>query len=98
VTNTEPAEAVVAAEKASAARLKWLAVACVCLAVAAFAMVVFPFGLLPAGILAVAALVVGIVCLIRDPGFNLLALGGTVLSSAAVSTVAVVAILHAVRG
>jgi hypothetical protein len=95
VTNTQPAEDVAAEEKASAARLKWLAVVCVCLATAALAIVFLPFGVIPAGILAAAALVVGVVCLVRDPGFNLLALGGTVLSSAAVSTVAVMAILHA---
>jgi hypothetical protein len=95
VTNTQPAEDVAAEEKASAARLKWLAVVCVCLAGAALAIVFLPFGVIPAGILAAAALVVGVVCLVRDPGFNLLALGGTVLSSAAVSTVAVMAILHA---
>jgi hypothetical protein len=95
VTNTQPAEDVAAEEKASAARLKWLAVLCVCLAAAALAIVFLPFGVIPAGILAAAALVVGVVCLVRDPGFNLLALGGTVLSSAAVSTVAVMAILHA---
>jgi hypothetical protein len=95
VTNTQPAEDVAAEEKASAARLKWLAVVCVSLAAAALAIVFLPFGVIPAGILAAAALVVGVVCLVRDPGFNLLALGGTVLSSAAVSTVAVVAILHA---
>jgi hypothetical protein len=70
---------------------------CLCLAAAAFALVFLPFGVIPAGVLAAAALVVGVVCLIRDPGFNLLALGGTVLSSAAVSTVAVVIILHALR-
>jgi hypothetical protein len=95
VTNTQPAEDVAAEEKASAARLKWLAVVCVCLAAATFAVVFVPFGVIPAGVLSVAGLVIGVICLIRDPGFNLLALGGTVLSSAAVSTVAVMAILHA---
>jgi hypothetical protein len=95
VTNTQPAEDVAAEEKASAARLKWLAGVCVCLAAAAFAVVFFPFGVIPAGVLSAGGLVSGVICLIRDPGFNLLALGGTVLSSAAVSTVAVVAILHA---
>ncbi|MEO6505288.1 MAG: hypothetical protein ABIW36_09390 [Terrimesophilobacter sp.] len=95
MTDTQPAEDVAAEEKASAVRLKWLAVVCVCLAAAAFAMVIFPFGVIPAGVLAAAGLVAGIVCLIRDPGSNLLALGGTVLSSAAVSTVAVVAVLRA---
>jgi hypothetical protein len=98
VTNTQPAEHVAAAEKAPAARLKWPAVACIGLAAAAFAVVLLPFGVIPAGVLSVAGLVVGILCLIRDPGFNLVALGGTVLSSAAVSAVAVVAVLRALGG
>jgi len=95
VTNTEPAE-VVASEVRAAARLKGLAVVSVCCAVVALAIVFVPYGVVPAGLVAVAGLVVGIVCLIRDPGFNLLALGGTVLSSAAASTVAVVVILRAI--
>ena len=41
-----------------------------------------------------AGLVVGIVCLIPDPGFNVLALIGTVLSSAAVSAAAILAFLR----
>ncbi|MEO7006308.1 MAG: hypothetical protein ABI275_07765 [Terrimesophilobacter sp.] len=93
--DTKPAEDTATEEITSAVRLEWLAVTCVCFAAAAFAMVFFPLGVIPAGVFAVAGLVTGIVSLIRDPGFNLLALGGTVLSSAAVSTVAVIAILRA---
>jgi hypothetical protein len=95
VTNTEPAEAVAAKTIATAARRTGLAVTSVCLAVVAFAVVFFPVGALPAGVLAVAGLVVGIVCLIRDPGFNVIALIGTVLSSAAVSVAVVMAFLRA---
>ena len=95
VTNTEPAE-VVASEVRAAARLKGLALVSVCCAVIALTIVFVPYGVIPAGLVAVAGLVVGIVCLIRDPGFNLLALTGTVLSSAAVSAVAVVVILRAI--
>jgi hypothetical protein len=77
------------------ARLKGLAVTSVCLAVVGLAVVGIPYGTIPAGILAVAGLVIGIACLIRDPGFNLLALIGTVLCSAAVTTVVIVAFLRA---
>jgi hypothetical protein len=88
---------VVAAEvRAAVARLRGLATTSLCLAVVALAGAFVPYGLIPAGLVAVAGLVVGILCLIRDPGFNLLALVGTVLSSAAVSTVAVLAILRAI--
>ena len=38
---------------------------------------------------------VGTVCLMRDPGFNVVALFGTVLSSAAVSVAVIVAFLRA---
>jgi hypothetical protein len=95
VTNTEPAEAVAAKAEATAARRTGLAVTSVGLAAAAFAVVFFPFGALPAGVLAVAGLWVGIACLIRDPGFTVLALTGTVLSSAAVSAAAILAFLRA---
>jgi hypothetical protein len=98
VTNTKPAEVVASEVRAAAARLKGLAVVSVCCAVVALAILFVPYGVIPAGVVAVAGLVVGIVCLIRDPGFNLLALGGTVLSSAAVSTVAVVVILRTIGG
>jgi hypothetical protein len=96
VRETEPVKAATAEADASAPRRNGIALTSVCLAAVAVAAVFFPFGAIPAAILAAAGLVVGIVCLVRDPGFNLLALIGTVASSAAVSAAVIMAFVRAI--
>lgn len=54
-----------------------------------------PLGTLAAGVLAFIGLVLGVGCLIRDPGFNLPGLVGTLLSSAAVSAAVIMVFVYA---
>lgn len=54
-----------------------------------------PLASVAAGVLALLALALGLSCLIRDPGFNRPALGGTLLSSAAVASSVIMAFIYA---
>jgi hypothetical protein len=93
--DTRPREAVLA-EVAASPRLKRLAVVSVVLAVAALAVVFVPVALAVGAVFGLVGLTAGVVCLVRDPGFNLPALAGTVLSSAAVSIAGVLAVVRAI--
>ena len=54
-----------------------------------------PLGTIAAGVLGVLGLILGLACLVRDPGFNLAALGGTLLSSAAVAAAVIMTLVYA---
>lgn len=53
-----------------------------------------PLASIAAGVLGLLALAFGLSCLIRDPGFNRPALGGTLLSSAAVAVAVLMALIY----
>jgi hypothetical protein len=90
---TQPREAVEVA--ASRAQFRGLGIASIVIAALALSGAFIPLVSIPAGVLGLIAMAIGILCLVRDPGFNLPALIGTLLSSAAVSASVVMTIVRA---
>jgi hypothetical protein len=94
VTQTQPREAV-AGLVASAAPLRNFGIAAIVIAAIALIAAFIPLLSIPAGALGLIAMAIGIMCLVRDPGFNSHALVGTLLSSAAVSAAVIMTIVRA---
>jgi hypothetical protein len=85
----------VAAIVASAASLRNFGIAAIVMAALALIAAFIPLLSIPAGALGLVAMAIGILCLVRDPGFNSPALVGTLLSSAAVSASVIMTIVRA---
>ncbi|WP_349899264.1 hypothetical protein [Parafrigoribacterium soli] len=94
MSETHPIEVAVVEVQSSAAftRAGW---AVVVMAVVALAGSFIPLASVASGVLALLGLVLGLSCLIRDTGFNRPALGGTLLSSAAVAASVIMTIVYA---
>jgi uncharacterized membrane protein YkgB len=94
VSDAQPLE-VAAVEVQSRGSYRRVGVAVVTMAAVALVGAFIPLGTVAAGVLAVITLVLGVSCLIRDPGFNLPALIGTLLASAAVSAAIIMLFVYA---
>lgn len=94
MSETHPLEVAVVQVQSSIA-FKRLGRAVVVMAAVALVGAFIPAASIAAGVLALLALVLGLSCLVRDPGFNLVALGGTLLSSAAVALAVIMAFVYA---
>jgi hypothetical protein len=94
VTQTQPREAVTAIV-ASVAPLRNFGIAAIVIAALALIAAFIPLLSIPAGLLGLISMAIGILCLVRDPGFNTPALIGTVLSSVAVSASVIMSIVRA---
>lgn len=94
VSDVQPLE-VAAVEVQSRGSFRRLSVAVMVAAAVALVGAFIPVGTFTAGVLALLSLMLGVGCLIRDPGFNLPALVGTLLSSAAVSAAVIMTFVYA---
>jgi hypothetical protein len=94
VSDAQPLE-VAAVEVQSRGSYRRVGVAVVIMAAVALVGAFIPLSTIAAGVLAILGLVLGVGCLIRDPGFNLPALVGTLLSSAAVSAAVIMMFVYA---
>jgi hypothetical protein len=94
VTQTQPREAA-AAIVPSTVQFRGLGIASIVIAALALTAAFIPLVSIPAGVLGLIGMAIGILCLVRDPGFNSPALIGTLLSSAAVSASVVMTIVRA---
>lgn len=94
MSEVHPVEGV-AAEVQSRDSFRRFGVAVMIAAAVALVGAFIPLGTITAGVLAILGLVLGVSCLIRDPGFNLPALIGTLLSSAAVSAAVIMLFVYA---
>jgi hypothetical protein len=91
---TQPREAV-AVVVASSAQFRILGIASIVIAALALIAAFIPLVSIPAGVLGLIAMAIGILSLVRDPGFNTPALVGTLLSSASVSASVIMTIVRA---
>lgn len=94
VGNVQPLEVAVV-EVQSHGSFRRLGVAIVVVATLALGGAFIPAETITAGVFAIISLVLGVGCLIRDPGRNLPALAGALLSSAAVSAAVIMAFVYA---
>jgi hypothetical protein len=79
----------------STVQFRSLGIASIVIAALALTAAFIPLVSIPAGVLGLIGMAIGILCLARDPGFNSPALIGTLLSSAAVSAAVVMTIVRA---
>ncbi|HXD60945.1 MAG TPA: hypothetical protein VN619_03355 [Lacisediminihabitans sp.] len=93
MSETQPIEVAVAEVQSSVA-FQRLGRAVVVTAAVALLGAFIPLAAVAAGVLGLLALALGLSCLVRDPGFNRPALGGTLLSSAAVAASVVMALIY----
>jgi hypothetical protein len=80
---------------ASVAPLRNFGIAAIVIAAIALIAAFIPLLSIPAGVFGLIAMAIGILCLVRDPGFNTPALLGTLLASVAVTASVIMSIVRA---